>query len=91
MRRLEELRTTPIRKIKVVIDTEDILAPAFTIDDFERIFKKEPKPPRYRITVIEVLTCPEDGNVVLVAECSKCPRFVKRDGDKIYCSARPVK
>ncbi len=91
MRSTSELRVTPIRKIRVVIDVEDILAPTLTVDEFERIFKREPKPPRYRIALIEVLTCPEDGNVVLVSECSKCSRFVKRANDAIYCATRPVK
>jgi len=82
-----EVRYVPIRKIKVVIDTEDYYAPLMTIEDFKELFKKEPEPPRYRVAVIEVVACPEDLNVILVTECSKCPRFIRRSGDNILCTS----
>ena len=91
MKEVQGIRATPIRKIKVVVDVEDSLTPILTVDDFKRLFKKEPKTPRYRIAVIECLTCPEDNHVVTPSECGKCPRFVKRFEDNIFCSAKPLK
>jgi len=91
LKKAEPLRATPIRRISVVVDLEDPLAPALTIDEFEKLFNREPEPPRYRIASIEVLTCPEDNHVVLVTECAKCPRFIKRVEDVIYCAAKRVR
>jgi len=82
---LEAPRMTPIRRIEVVVDVEDPMTPALPLRDFIRAFGKEPEPPRYRILTIEVLVCPEDGNVVLVSECAECPRFLRRSEDHIIC------
>jgi len=75
----------PIRKIEVVVDVEDPMTPALPLEEFRRLMGKEPEPPRYRLVAIEVLACPEDNNVVLVAECAECPRFIRRSGDYIVC------
>jgi len=82
---LEAPRMTPIRRIEVVVDVEDPMTPALPLRDFVRVMGKEPEPPRYRILSIEVLVCPEDGNVVLVSECAECPRFLRRSEDHIIC------
>ncbi len=82
---LETPRMTPIRRISVVVDVEDPMTPAMTLEEFTRLFGEEPKPPRYRILTIEVLVCPEDDSVVLVSECAECPRFIRRSGDFIIC------
>ncbi len=79
------IRYTPIRTIQLVIDLEDPLAPVLTLKEFERIFNQKPTMPRYRIVSIEVLTCPEDGFVILPSECSECPRFIKRIRNMICC------
>ncbi|MCS7364568.1 MAG: hypothetical protein NDF54_03930 [archaeon GB-1867-035] len=86
----EAIRYTSIRKIQLVIDVEDYLAPILTLKDFEKIYKTKPKPPRYRIASIEVLVCPEDGNVILPTECSKCPRFIRRVKDMILCIEKTI-
>ncbi|HDO21222.1 MAG: hypothetical protein NDF53_03935 [archaeon GB-1867-097] len=91
MRLNEGIRATPIRRIEVVIDVDDPLTPILSIGEYRRLFKNEPKPPRYRIAIIEVLTCPEDGHVVLVSECGECPRFIKRYENMIFCSIKPIK
>ncbi|OYT53122.1 hypothetical protein B6U66_00030 [Candidatus Bathyarchaeota archaeon ex4484_135] len=82
---LEIPRMTPIRRIQVVVDVEDPMVPALPLPDFIKAFGKEPEPPRYRVLTIEVLVCPEDGNVVLASECAECPRFLRRSGDYIIC------
>ena len=82
---LEMPRMTPIRRIQIVVDVEDPMVPALPLPDFTKAFGKEPEPPRYRVLTIEVLVCPEDGNVVLASECAGCPRFLRRSGDYIIC------
>jgi len=82
---LEAPRMTPIRKLKVVVDVEDPMTPALTLDEFVKVFGSEPEPPRYRVLTIEALRCPEDDDVVLVSECAECPRFLRRSGDYIVC------
>ncbi|HDI01475.1 MAG TPA: hypothetical protein ENF78_03515 [Candidatus Bathyarchaeota archaeon] len=82
---LETPRMVPIRKIVVVVDVEDPMTPALPLEEFKRVFRREPEAPRYRLVAIEALACPEDGNVVLVAECAECPRFIRRSGDYIIC------
>jgi len=85
------VRYTPIRKIQLVIDVEDHLAPVLTLKDFQKLFNTDPAPPRYRVVSIEVLTCPEDGYVILPSECAECPRFIRRIRDVICCYETPVK
>jgi len=82
---LEMPRMTPIRRIQMVVDVEDPMVPALPLSEFVKAFGKEPEPPRYRVLTIEVLVCPEDGNVVLASECAECPRFLRRSGDYIIC------
>lgn len=79
------VRNIPIRSIKIVIDANDIFAPELTLEEFRKTYKKEPKPPRYRILNLEIITCAEDGNPILVTECGKCPRFIRRYKGYICC------
>ncbi|HDI42685.1 MAG TPA: hypothetical protein ENF62_02770 [Candidatus Bathyarchaeota archaeon] len=87
----EEVRLTPIRKLKFVVDTEDPTAPAMPLSSFVKLFGFTPEPPRYRLISVDVLSCPEDQTVVLAVECAECPRFIKRAKGYIYCSEKPVR
>ena len=74
----------PIRRITVVVDTQDQLAPEMTIEDFRNTFGQEPDPPRYRLVNIEVITPPDDQQPMLVTECARYGRFVKRESGNVY-------
>ncbi|HYB67647.1 MAG TPA: hypothetical protein VEC43_04915 [Candidatus Acidoferrales bacterium] len=74
----------PIRRITVVIDTQDQLAPEMTIEDFRNTFGQEPDLPRYRLVNIEVITSPDDQQPMLVTECGRYGRFVKRESGNVY-------
>jgi hypothetical protein len=74
----------PIRKITVVIDTQDPLAPEMTVEDFRRLFGREPDQPRYRLINLEVITSPEDQQPMLVSECGRYGRFLRREADNVY-------
>ncbi len=82
---LEAPRMVRVRRVSVVVDVEDPMTPALPLDEFKRVFGREPEPPRHRVIAIEVLCCPEDNDVVLVSECAECPRFIRRSGDFILC------
>jgi hypothetical protein len=68
----------PIRSIQVVVDMEDPMAAELTMSDFVETYGMQPALPRYRVLNVEVLTCPEDQQPILVSECGHCPRFVRR-------------
>jgi len=87
----EEVRCTPIRKIRIVVDSEDPITPALPLKEFVKLFGRNPEPPRFRVISVEVLSCPEDQSVVLVSECDSCPRFIRRTGDFVYCAPKPVR
>jgi hypothetical protein len=74
----------PIRSIQVVVDLEDPLAPELTLEDFVKTYGANPVLPQYRILSVEVLTCPEDQQPILVSECGHCTRFVRRMDDVAY-------
>jgi len=74
----------PIRRITVVIDTQDQLSPEMTIEDFRNTFGQEPDPSRYRLVNIEVITSPDDQQPMLVTECGRYGRFVKRESGNVY-------
>ena len=74
----------PIRKITVVIDTQDPLAPEMTIEDFHRLFGRDPDQPRYRLVGLEVITSPDDQQPMLVSECGRYGRFLRREADSVY-------
>ena len=74
----------PIRRIVVVIDTQDQLAPEMTIEDFRHTFGQDPESPRYRLVNIEVITSPDDQQPMLVSECGRYARFVRRESGNVY-------
>jgi hypothetical protein len=74
----------PIRRIAIVVDIRDPLAPELSIDDFRALFGKEPDPDRYRTLSIEVITSPDDLQPMLVTECARYSRFIRRESDSIY-------
>jgi hypothetical protein len=74
----------PIRKITVVIDTQDPLAPEMTVEDFRRLLGRDPAPPRYRLINLELITSPDDHQPMLVSECGRYVRFLRREADNVY-------
>jgi len=74
----------PIRRIPIVIDTQDPLAPEMSLDDFRALFGKDPDQSRYRILSIEVITSPDDQQPMLVSECGRYARFLRREADNVY-------
>lgn len=80
----QNLIRASIRRINVVIDLEDILAPELSLPDFVAINGKKPEGSRYRIVQLEVVTCPDDNQPILVSECARNPRFLRRAGDFAY-------
>jgi hypothetical protein len=81
---VETVVRVPIRRIPVVVDLKDPLAPELSLDDFRAFFKKEPDVNRYRIVAIEVITSPDDQQPMLVSECGRYSRFLRRESDCIY-------
>lgn len=76
--------SVPIRKIPIVIDTKDPMTPELALDDFRALFGKDPNPDRYRVVNIEVITSPDDQQPMLVSECGRYSRFLRRESDNIY-------
>ncbi|HUK28354.1 MAG TPA: hypothetical protein VLV31_08020 [Candidatus Acidoferrales bacterium] len=74
----------PIRRIPIVIDTEDPLAPEMALDDFRTLFGKDPDQSRYRLVNIELITSPDDQQPMLVSECGRYARFLRREADSVY-------
>jgi len=58
--------------------------PALPLDDFRAIFGKEPDGGRYRVVNLELITSPDDNQPMLVSECGRYSRFVRRDNDSVY-------
>ena len=75
---------TPVRRITVVIDMQDPMAPELTIEDYRRLFGRNPEEGRYRLINIEVITSPDDQQPMLVSECGRYARFMRREGDSVY-------
>ncbi len=80
----EYIARIPIRKIPIVIDVEDPLVPEVTLDDFKVLFRREPDQSRHRIITLEVITSPDDQQPMLVSECGRYSRFLRREGDNVY-------
>ena len=78
----------PIRKITLVINSNDPLSPELSLDDFRRLFGKDPDPEEYRIINIEVITSPDDQQPMLVTECGRYSSFIRRESDNIYFRKR---
>lgn len=80
----ERIVQIPIRKIALVINSKDPLSPELALDDFRSLFGKDPDPEEYRIINIEVITSPDDQQPMLVTECGRYSRFIRREKDSIY-------
>lgn len=74
----------PIRRIPIVIDTKDPLASELSLEDFRALFGKDPDQDRFRLINIEVITSPDDQQPMLVSECARYSRFLRRESDSIY-------
>jgi hypothetical protein len=83
--KVSNLSHIEIRSFKIVVDLEDLFAPESTIEQFIKLHGFNPKPPRYRVLSIDTVACSEDGQPVLVTECGKCGRFVRRYQGSICC------
>jgi len=81
---VETVARVPIRRISVVVNLNDPLAPELTISDFKEMFGADPDPAKYRIITLEVLTSPDDQQPMLVSECGRYSRFIKREGSEVY-------
>jgi hypothetical protein len=81
---LETVLRVPIRRIVVVLDLKDPLAPELSLDDFRALFGRDPDSDGYRIVTIEVITSPDDMQPMLVSECARYSRFIRRESDSIY-------
>lgn len=80
----ESVVCIPIRTISVVINIEDPLSPELAVDDFRKLIGKDPDSEGYRIINIEVITSPDDQQPMLVTECGRYSRFIRREGDNVY-------
>jgi len=80
----ESVVRVPIRRIAIVVDVRDPFAPGLSLDDFRALFGKEPDPDRHRVLSIEVITSPDDLQPMLVSECARYSRFIRRESDSIY-------
>jgi len=74
----------PIRQFPVVFDIQDPLAPTLSLVDFRSRHGRDPDQHQYRILNIEVITSPDDQQPMLVSECARYSRFLRREGDNIY-------
>ncbi len=81
---VEVVIKVPIRKIPVVIDTQDPLAPTLALDDFRGLVGSDPDQDRFRVVTIEVITSPDDQQPMLVSECGRYARFLRREADDLY-------
>jgi hypothetical protein len=74
----------PIRRILVVIPLKDPLTPELALEDFRALFGKDPDQESYRLVNLEVITSPDDQQPMLVSECGRYSRFLRREGDSVY-------
>ncbi len=81
---VETVVRIPIRKIPIVVDISDPFALELTLNDFRTLHGRDPDPSRHRILTIEVITSPDDLQPMLVSECARYSRFVRRESDGIY-------
>ncbi|MCW3975050.1 MAG: hypothetical protein O2U61_04060 [Candidatus Bathyarchaeota archaeon] len=82
---IENINRVPSRVIKIVLDLDDPFGPELTLEDFIRYYKEMPQPPKYKIVCIEIVTCTEDNQPVLITECGQCDRFIRKFDGEIYC------
>lgn len=74
----------PIRTIPIVVDMKDPLASELTLDDFRKAHGRDPDQVQFRIVNIEVITSPDDQQPMLVSECGKYARFLRRETDQVF-------
>jgi len=55
-----------------------------SLEDFRQMFGHDPDQSRYRLVNLEVITSPDDQQPMLVSECGKYARFLRREGDSVY-------
>ena len=67
-----------------MIDTQESLTPEMSLEDFRQMFGHDPDQSRYRLVNLEVITSPDDQQPMLVSECGKYGRFLRREGDNVY-------
>jgi hypothetical protein len=82
--RADAVLRIPIRRIPIVVDMLEPLAPHLSLDDFRSFHGKDPDQNRHRIVDIEVITSPDDQQPMLVSECARYSRFLRREGNDIY-------
>ena len=81
---VEYVVKVPIRRISVVIDIREPLAPELTLEEFRKMFGKDPEQDRFRVLNIELITSPDDQQPMLVSECGRYARFIRRESDDVY-------
>jgi hypothetical protein len=81
---VEHVVKVPIRRIPVVIDMREPLAPELTLEDFRKLFGKDPDEDRFRVLSIELITSPDDQQPMLVSECGRYARFIRRENENVY-------
>jgi hypothetical protein len=80
----ETVLTVPIRRIPVVVNLIDPVSPQLSLEDFRSLYGKDPDFSHYRVVNIEVITSPDDLQPMLVSECARYWRFLRREGDNLY-------
>ena len=81
---VEPIARIPIRKISVVVKADDPLSPRLTLSEFKETYGTSPDPTQYRIINIELITSPDDQQPMLVSECGRYCRFIKREGNEVF-------
>ena len=81
---VEAVIRMPIRRIPIVVNLNDPYAPELTVSDFKEMFGADPDPTKYRIVNLEIITSPDDQQPMLVSECGRYSRFIKREGAEVY-------
>ncbi len=81
---VETIVKVPIRRISVVVDLQNPLTPEFALEDFRKLFGQEPDQARFKLLNIELITSPDDQQPMLVSECGRYSRFVRREGNDVY-------
>jgi len=74
----------PIRRIPVVIDLTDPFCPHLSLEEFRSLHGKDPDYHQHKVVNIEVITSPDDQQPMLVSECARYWRFLRREGDNVY-------
>lgn len=81
---VEHFVRVPIRRLSIVVDTKEPMSPELTLEEFRRAFGGEPDEGRFRVFNIELITSPDDQQPMLVTECGRYARFLRRENDYVY-------